>query len=59
MILRLFYKAMRIITWIIIIMSVIFITSKLLPIIGDVFNAIIKTIEGFFHKIASLKDIVR
>lgn len=59
MILNLFYKAMRIITWIIIIMAVIFLISKLLPVIGDIFSFITKTIENIFHKLDSLKDMVK
>ena len=59
MILNLFYKAMRIITWIIIIMAVIFLISKLLPVIGDILSFITKAIENIFHKLDSLKDIVK
>lgn len=59
MILNLFYKAMRIITWIIIIMAVIFLISKLLPVIGDIFSFITKSIENIFHKLDSLKDMVK
>ena len=59
MILNLFYKAMRIITWIIIIMAVMFLISKLLPVIGDIFSFITKAIEIIFHKLDSLKDMVK
>ena len=59
MILNLFYKAMRIITWIIIIMTVIFLISKLLPVIGDILSFITKAIENIFLYLDSLKDMVK
>lgn len=59
MMLNLFYKTMRILTWIIIIMAVIFILSKLLPFIGDVINFITNIFKGFMNKLDSLKDFIK
>lgn len=59
MILKLFYKAMRILTWIIIIMAIIFVISKVLPFIGDVFNYITNAISGLFHKLDVFKDLIK
>lgn len=59
MMLNLFYKTMRILTWIIIIMAVIFILSKLLPFIGDVINFITNMFKGFMNKLDSLKDFIK
>ena len=50
---------MRIIIWIIIIIAVIFIISKLLPVIGDIFRFLTKAIENIFHKLDSLKNMVK
>lgn len=59
MMINLFYKTMRILTWIIIIIAVILVLSKLLPFIGDIFQTITKLIKGFADKLSSVKDLVK
>ena len=59
MMINLFYKTMRILTWIIIIIAVILVLSKLLPFIGDIFQSITKLIKGFADKLSSVKDLVK
>lgn len=59
MMINLFYKTMRILTWIIIIIAVILILSKLMPFIGDIFQYITKLIKGFADKLSSVKDLVK
>lgn len=56
---NLFYKTMRVLTWIIIIIAVILVLSKLLPFIGDIFQSITKLIKGFADKLSSVKDLVK
>ncbi len=56
---NLFYKTMRILTWIIIIIAIILVLSKLLPFIGDIFQTITKLIKGFADKLSSVKDLVK
>lgn len=50
--LRLFYRACRLLTYIIIIAAIIFVLSKLIPIISSVF-------DSFFHFIKSLPSTVK
>ena len=59
MMINLFYKTMRILTWIIIIIAVILVLSKLLPFIGDIFQSITKLIKGFADKLSSVKDLIK
>lgn len=59
MMINLFYKTMRILTWIIIIIAIILVLSKLLPFIGDIFQSITKLIKGFADKLSSVKDLVK
>ena len=59
MMINLFYKTMRILTWIIIIIAIILVLSKLLPFIGDIFQTITKLIKGFADKLSSVKDMVK
>lgn len=59
MMINLFYKTMRILTWIIIIIAIILVLSKLLPFIGDIFQSITKLIKGFADKLYSVKDLVK
>ena len=59
MMINLFYKTMRILTWIIIIIAIILVLSKLLPFIGDIFQTITKLIKGFADKMSSVKDLVK
>ncbi len=59
MMINLFYKTMRILTWIIIIIAIILVLSKLLPFIGDIFQTITKLIKGFADKLSSVKDLVK
>ena len=58
MMINLFYKTIRILTWIIIIIAIILVLSKLLPFIGDIFQTITKLIKGFADKLSSVKDLV-
>lgn len=59
MMINLFYKTMRILTLIIIIIAIILVLSKLLPFIGDIFQTITKLIKGFADKLSSVKDLVK
>lgn len=59
MMINLFYKTMKKLTWIIIIIAVILVLSKLLPFIGDIFQSITKLIKGFADKLSSVKDLVK
>ncbi|OJF76968.1 MAG: hypothetical protein BKP49_05210 [Treponema sp. CETP13] len=59
MMINLFYKTMRILTWIIIIIAIILVLSKLLPFIGDIFQTITKLIKGFADKLSSVKDLIK
>ena len=59
MMINLFYKTMRILTWIIIIIAIILVLSKLLPFIGDIFQTSTKLIKGFADKLSSVKDLVK
>ncbi len=59
MMINLFYKTIRILTWIIIIIAIILVLSKLLPFIGDIFQTITKLIKGFADKLSSVKDLVK
>ncbi len=59
MMINLFYKTIRILTWIIIIIAIILVLSKLLPFVGDIFQTITKLIKGFADKLSSVKDLVK
>ncbi len=55
---RLFYRTLRLLTWIIIIMVVIFALSKLLPFIGDIIKNIVGLVKVFVNKIGSLNKLL-
>ena len=56
---RLFYRTLRLLTWIIIIMVVILALSKLLPFIGDIIKNIVGLVKVFVHKIGSLNKLLK
>lgn len=59
MIIRIFYRAMRMISWIILIMAAIFVISKILPVIGGIVSFIVKTAEVFLQKLDKIKNIIK
>lgn len=56
---RLFYRTLRLLTWIIIIMVVILALSKLLPFIGDIIKNIVGLVKVFVHKIGFLNKLLK
>ncbi|WP_149554540.1 hypothetical protein [Treponema pectinovorum] len=62
MIIELFYKALRILTIIIVVFAVMLLLSKILPFAGDIFNSIMSFFKAVFNNLfrlfEKLKDII-
>lgn len=57
--LRLFYRACRLLTYIIIIAAIIFVLTKMLPIIGSIFDSILHFIKSITSTIKGLADSIK